>query len=659
MSLSAREREALGDVVHIIEPQLDRKVESTTVHRVIDALMRAVTHDVRLHSSGDESQGKTQGLLILPATLSASDCLEAAKLLDSESGMGGDRSGFSSRLHTVAMEHVPKLIANVREWKDVDLSAFCDALSATLRVSARNAAFEEWTKNDHFAFAAFAGVNAMTIRDCGNNFEHSLRLMLFIFSKSQEAREQIASVVEHLPLLPFHALGEAIVRQGYRTLLSMEAATEYDVWQNWRDAIVRHANFFGDAMAEVAKVMESDYGILPNDDEEPIEIPKDADRTALLLESIDDDHQEMWKKANEYLASHTQTPRRKLLDVIDAERCRKELEQCRSEQLWGVLGAKEREIVNRVFCEVARIPYAYTSGEHLLNQGDQSFAMGTPTHAASQNALTCFTGPWLLAALLMECGIPYASMYFCELHDNPSSPLLKGAHCSLFIRFSDGTSGFFDLGDRHGNRAFILSCLEEKEEREVRQFFHITDAYAEAQEKYPGDPITLHMPPGIADKLKVSSDFRMMSLDQGFTAGMLYHTGIALEASGSIDEARVAYELALISDRGCIDILHRLAELEYAAGNEQRGDILIDRILEKTPDYGPALYRKGVRAAALGDLDLAHECFEAVFMNIYQYWGAGDLQLRAMNADALVSEELLRQQADVRSFLTDEENHLL
>lgn len=349
-----------------------------------------------------------------------------------------------------------------------------------------------------------------------------------------------------------------------------------------------------------------------------------AKLASLMLKSIphpeqylSTDDQKAWKEADAYLASHGPQERKKLTEAIGCAEYRKEMSALRRQYQWNALAAKERELAHRVYGSVIQIPYDSDS-DHLYER--KSYLSGTPEYAAEQKRLTCFTGPWLMAALLQEAGIPYHNLYYCNVNESPEER--AASHGALLMKCSDGTCIFLDYGFRQCGRPFTLSLLEWKsEQRELGRLFLDGEKMSELGQKFIGYPAHVRVDGKIAKTLKICSDMHVMPLDQGLTGVSLLHAGIAFEEEGKPDEAEAAYEMGLVSYPNNPDILCRLATIALRNKDLPRAEHLLTLSLNAYGGHIHSWYYAGILALEQGDEAAARTHFERIRDDKRAPWG--------------------------------------
>lgn len=525
-----------------------------------------------------------------------------------------------------------------------------------------------------------------------NSFPHSVDTAMELLLRSKIARQKTLLSLQGFKHIPQVKLSEAIVRQGYRSFLDMEGMTEYDVWATWKETLVEKIEDFtgkltktpegallyaldflesniqpqqeqadeeeGDLSADpqerlmmddatsgvIADIANKMVEMMPTVESQQTLDPKMLEEIGKSMMEFGErlrretneqlknpdvylmgNDKEVWRKANDYLKTHEPEPRRKLTEIIDCAGYRTKIETLRSQSQWTALAAKERELAQRVFSEVIQIPYDSDS-DRLYER--TSYKSGTPAYALEHRKLTCFTGPWLMASLLLEAGIPYHQIFYCNLNEAPGER--AASHGALLLHLSDGSAMFLDYGYKQCGRPFALSMLTEKKQAaELKRLLEMSRAASELKEKFCGYPAHVQINRDLSKTLKICNDAHIMPLDQGFAGISLLHAGIALEEEGKKDEAVAAYEMGLVSYPNSPDLLCRLAIIALQDKELDRAELLLNLSLNAYGGHIQSWYYAGVLAVERGDEKAALTHFRRVVEDKRTLWGDDRFKVNA------------------------------
>lgn len=487
----------------------------------------------------------------------------------------------------------------------------------------------------------------------------------------------------------------AIVRHGYQTFLSMERISEREAWMNIQKKVLSgiisnqllgksdeisgrkkpkssFIHLSQDLRPEAAKILrelDSLQNSQGDDFHNMIFADEESEEMRRFIELGRKEMKKNLRQKNRRLCipqdlfdflsktfegSEMPSDQALILDVVDVEKYRQEMNLFREQNDWEALGAKERQLVAHIFSEVIRFEYGCPN--EFIND-NQTHVIGTPMFAKEMRFLNCFTGPWMIASLLKKCGFPYGKMHYCEVHDM-SAEWSAVEHGALLVRHSDGTSQFLDFAGKSQAIPFSTRFLTNPQEaQKLKEYFAYCDKNPDrntTSQFY--DPVHVHIDAKIADTLHVDRNFHVMELDQGFTGMMLAHVGIALENEEKVNDALMAYEWAHACNPLSPEILCRLAALLLQQKEDTRAEELLDEALMITSDHSFAMYYKGVNALRRGERVAAREWFQKVASDERRIWGDFNYKLQAEEyCDSLRKYEL----ATIRLFLTDDEIKLL
>ncbi len=573
------------------------------------------------------------------------------------SRFGGTATRFVNILHSVVIRDIfknwRKAHRNLQRQKDIDHDEL--ALTLIWHYSPENETYEQSDLNALQSLAGFALTQRM--KDIfKSNIPKALDTCVRLLVHNEKLQQKALLMLQNMRLIPQSYLAEAMVRQGYRTFAKMEEMTEYDIWAKIKrekectaldlmNVSPQEADSIG---AEMERVLRYFQESLDNTSPEKVRqkerlerniaffekrktnIEGTANGTACNLDILGDHDREMWDKASTYLQTHEKQPRRLLKDVIGCDTARAELKELRATCQWNSLAAKEKEIVQRIFGQVMLFAYE-NEPDGALSYQEQAFRVGTPAYAAKQRKINCFTGPWLIASLCLEAGIPYNQLYYCSVNEASGGNATRFSnHCSLLIKYSDGMLAITDSGYHIGMQPLPLAAISEKSQKNhLSELMDTGKNAARMKEKIHTYPVRVQVKAPTADTLKVPRDMHVLPLDLGLAGNMLLHTGIAFEQDGKRAEAKAAYELGLVSNPASPDLLCRLGIIAIQEKEYAHADHLLNLALQAYPLHLHALYYSGMLAWHVGDKPKAYGFFTIVKEDPREVWGDGSFKKQA------------------------------
>jgi hypothetical protein len=327
-----------------------------------------------------------------------------------------------------------------------------------------------------------------------------------------------------------------------------------------------------------------------------------ADREKGWTRVADDEHDTMdaYLDAWDFLKHPPEETPRALRDVIDAERCRDELKSASRMFHPEAAAAKEWEIAARVFGAVLRFPHSHPG--HDISTLDASGC--TPNHVRDMKKINCFTGPWLAAAMLLECGFDEDRIFYCDVQGNSGGT--QGTHGSLLLVLSSGQQLLLDIGFKK-MRNIPLKAYPVVTRQKLQSMM---DAEARSDIGPRFAPVRARLGPNTAKRLGIHPQMDVMPMRAGFTWGSLLTAGLDALEAGKIEDARHALELAHGLHPASPDILCGLARCCVAEGDTANAKLWLDEALRQCGEHLLSRYHRALvqvatehYGAALLDLD--------------------------------------------------------
>ncbi len=325
--------------------------------------------------------------------------------------------------------------------------------------------------------------------------------------QNTDARAEFAGDLETLLLGPERPLVAALVLQGWRHLAGASEVSD----QNW----------WGKVEASKANELQK----LQKGSEQG----QSAEYARIEAELI-----------NAVVSStHASTESQPLRDAIRCKEYRRELQKLRIQGSALATAAKEREIVARVVGAVAS--YALpTDPEWQTN----SYSGAFPRVIREKQTGSCFGGPWLVASLLLECGIPYERLSYCDVHRTANGTI--GSHGSLLMGTEMKELLLIDTGYNITSTTMRLGWCNPATQEKMKGLL--------AQKS--SEAVKVTWKDTMAAETGMHSDMYCMPLKEGVASIYLYNLGIALLHEKKMAEARYAFSLSLSFNSKNPDVLY-------------------------------------------------------------------------------------------------------
>ncbi len=507
-------------------------------------------------------------------------------------------------------------------------------------------------------FTDFDFRNRLTNKN--KTFEESVAIIERLLATNAHVRNKALLLLQNFRHKPHDYLAHRIALEGYETLLQMEAMSTWDMWAKLK----REQMFAAEDTAKTKAELTEEAKAFVLGEEEP-EVLRYLENKGAL---------DIWRRATAYTSIHPEHPRSKMVEKIPCEEYRYQMDILRTTFQYEALAAKERQVINHVFSEVVSMGYAHAE-EQDRPYHEISFITGNPSYAVQNLRLNCFTGPWLIAALCLECGIPYERLFFCCVNEDSESRL-TGPHSALLMRYSDGSMGYIDYGHKKSNTQLSLSHIERPgDAKHLEQLIDASYQWANQDEhgktpyKVVGDPVHISIEARLAKMNKLYKDVHVVPLDQGFSAIQLLHTGLSLKDEGNMDAALEAFELGLTFFPSSPDLLCQCAIIHYERGDIRRAEWLVDLALHEYKNHLLSLFYKAKIYHVQGKIEDAAILFSRVEFDPREIWGDKSIKVQALryglkNQLEVVLPEAIKQLSnksggDGQSILTRCETHLL
>lgn len=363
-----------------------------------------------------------------------------------------------------------------------------------------------------------------------------------------------------IPMVQDKLLCAALIRQGLRTLLNTGELTEREFWHR-----ARHEE-------EEKAESDRDPGVFA--------------RAASFLESPGSPDPE-WM------------PRR-LIDRIDAYKYRVELARLKKlAYVWPSIDAKEKEIAFRVFGEVDLI---YRDNPAL--EREPSYVYGRPPSVVNNSCISCFSGPWLQAALMMACGIDYENMLLGRTHKTADRVL--GGHNFLLLKTEYKYLIRIDPAEHIIDDDFAYKYRQNKQT--IDEMNHLMNGMR-------AEPVSLKFPKILVKNSHYPYEMQAMKLGTGLSSVHMLHVGIEFLHERKLAEAEYAFEMALSFNAYDPDAWYYLGLVYFFNGNAKEAKRYFEKAIECFDEHLWSYFALGEMAVAEGNVKLAKEYFEIVAGN--------------------------------------------
>ena len=393
----------------------------------------------------------------------------------------------------------------------------------------------------------------------------------------------------------------SIIRHGWKTIANIDEVTDFEWWTYVKKA-TEHMN---------AKSAASDK--------------KNAEASPKQEESMRERDNHIRTFFEEHPSAPPPEETRKLKDVIGCEGLKHELEQLEVEHNPRGYDEKQREILARVSGAVSRYIIEHKGGED--KDADPSWSEGLPVSLRESKSATCFTGPWLIAMMLMECGIEYDDILYANVNQSHDGQL--GGHGGLILKTGLRHNVFIDHGYNFACRDLPTAGAATKEEAEL---------VGDLLEGKIKEAVTVLFANPEADRIHRHMQF--MSLIDGFSSGHLYHVGLSFFANGDIDRAQYAFELAHTFNRQDPDILYHLGLVALRRDQNNVAEGYFADALKIFPNHLFSQFGLGQCAVQQGDLAKAKEHFGVVGKSPLTIWRANELKEQAAKYASMSDSDL-------------------
>lgn len=343
------------------------------------------------------------------------------------------------------------------------------------------------------------------LKRCGTN-EKILERLLAVLNRSSHIRSKLFFHLRSTLEMPDRLLAASFIRRGWKELMDMDAPSEREWW---------------------IQILEELLDLEGRQDDFEGQCP---------TEELKEKHARMKQRARDFINADAgkDDPLEKLSTVIHCNRHRAELLAFEDRYDWKGYAAKQRAILAEVVGAMARFPYDDEKDDLTAARVIPPYIAGTPRNVMERKRANCFSGPWLMAMLLLRCGFREDEILY--LHANQMTADVKGSHGGLLVATRAKELLYADYGYNVRGANFPLKLLEEE---------NMTNTLTALADGVITGPVMLRFHKDVADCLEVPIDMQAMSLTQGLMSGHMLNVAISFVHEERWEEAEHACFLGL------------------------------------------------------------------------------------------------------------------
>lgn len=286
---------------------------------------------------------------------------------------------------------------------------------------------------------------------------------------------------------------------------------------------------------------------------------------------------------------------RTLQDAIKCSMHRETLEKLRKTKNVSAIDAKEKAIFHEVFLALMKFPYAAHGPQESF---PPSYRVGTPHYAVSHRVINCFIGPWMMASMLLKCGIPYSRLFFCRSCHTKVN--VFDSHGGLLMRTHNNDVLYGDIAFRKiGNPLYVGDGKDKKTHAPMRKLL-----MGESVE-----PVNFELTKKRADDRNLPYRMQVAPLAEGFGAVQMLHVGLSFSRKQQWAEAEHAFKLGLALNPLDPNLLYELGTLAFMRGDNETAKEHFRRSLAMDDNLLYNYFTLGEIALAEGDAKEARNCF--------------------------------------------------
>ena len=264
----------------------------------------------------------------------------------------------------------------------------------------------------------------------------------------------------------------------------------------------------------------------------------------------------------------------------------KENDALRMSVLYRQLGSV---VFDAVLSYTFREDFSQKSTLQRETHGIPSYVKGSPVHVVKEKDVSCFSGVWLMAALLAKCGIPLSHMRFTLVNQHYSG--LIGSHGQLWLITPWNDILIFDPSYHFCGKEFVLPiCASD----------HTIEALQKLISGASREPVNVRVLSDFSEAFDYPRSMIVMPVMDGIASLHLLNVGIAFFHEGKLEEAQRAFQSSF---RFCMknpDALYYLGLVRAQRGGIENARILFHDALNFFPEHVRSLHALGKLALMEG-----------------------------------------------------------
>lgn len=389
-----------------------------------------------------------------------------------------------------------------------------------------------------------------------------LKTTLTLIATKEEMRRKLMEAAKVVARGRDAGAAWSIGVEGHSTLRDIDQITEYEWWENLR--------------ASQSPLGYQIEGFLSKiEPEDGVQTMTSFAVRELAIKKFFEDHKEPMEA-------------KKLREVLECKKHREELVKLRSEYNQVAVAAKEAEIINRVYSEVSKYKRRKMVGEEMPD-----YERGLPVNLLETRDVTCFGAPWLIATMLMECGIQPENLLYCAT--NITYGGIIGSHGSLAVKTNMNDLIFVDIM-AEAPRQIPLAVIENAQD---------VDPLVKFLNGLSNHPARITFEESLATSLKMHPHMYIMPLEEGLASGHMLHIGLSFFHEKKYEEAKYAFKLALDLNPKDTDSAYYLGIIACQEGDITLGKKFFKKAIEFFDQYMLAHFALAEVALAEGNREEA------------------------------------------------------
>lgn len=319
-----------------------------------------------------------------------------------------------------------------------------------------------------------------------------------------------------------------------------------------------------------------------------------------------------WKGKFSLRTSQDGRELRPLREVVQCRQRREEIETLGKIGNRTAQAAKESAVAYEVFGEAMKFRH------HLdLQNGIPYYQANTPPHILEEEALSCFGGPWVMAVMLLEAGIPAERIFFCDEVQYAEGAHF-GDHGSLLVRLCDNTILRFDAGYGSKTEDVRLKYAVEADR----------DAFRSLLLGKSHDPVLVHFGAPHQREHSLPQCMQILPLLEGIASIHMLNTGLHFLHENKQREAQYAFEIGLGFNEKSTYLLSHLGLVLFQQGQKVEAKECLDQALKIDPQHLYAHFFLGEWFLDEGDMAQARLHFNILRRDSRNIWGDGGTLMR-------------------------------